>query len=386
MTKSSSNDRPVPSPADAFASGVVDRVRDAGNAWKLPGGEIHLPDVFGFCRGVKRALTMLQKAVADHAGHDGRLVLLGQIIHNPWVNSYFEDLGVRILSCDQIEHPGEHIGPGDYAIIPAFGVKLPVEKQLREIGCRIVDTSCGDVRRLWVWADRAAGQGYGVLIFGRGDHDETVVTRSRLEAAGGKYLVVGNLDQTRLLCDFIAGRRDAGEFSDVFGPGATNTADLDPLLRLAQVSQTTMLYDDTLAIRELVRAAFVERFGADEAEQRLLFQPTVCRATQARQTAAVELCRRGCDLVIVVGGFGSSNTRHLYELARLYVPALFIETADAIRGPDEIESFDPAKGLERVSDWLGDKRPLTVGVLAGASSPEVVIGQVLEKLARLLGG
>ena len=147
-----------------------------------------------------------------------------------------------------------------------------------------------------------------------------------------------------------------------------------------------MLYDDTQAVRELVRVAFVERFGAEEAERRLLFQPTVCRATQARQTAAVELCRRGCDLVIVVGGFGSSNTRHLYELARLYAPALFIETADAIHGPDEIESFDPAKGMQRITNWLGDKRPLTVGVLAGASSPEFVIGEVLEKLANLLGG
>lgn len=387
MTNEPANHPPAESPADPFASPLVDRVRAGGNVWRLPRGEIRLPSVFGFCRGVKRALTMLQQAVADHAAglHKGRLLLLGQIIHNPWVNRYFEDLGVRILSRGQIESPAEHITPADCAVIPAFGVELPIENELHSIGCRIVDTSCGDVRRLWAWADRAAGEGYGVMIFGRADHDETVVTKSRLAAAGGKYVVAARIEHTRVLCDLITGRRGGAEFAEQFGPQETNAADMARFERLAQVSQTTMLYDDTLAVRDLLRQAFVERFGQAEAEARLLFQPTVCRATQARQTAAVELCRQGCDLVIVVGGFGSSNTRHLFELARSYAPALFIETADAIRGSGEIEAFDLASGPRLVRDWLPDKRPLTIGVLAGASSPEIVVGQVLEKLAEFLG-
>ncbi|MFH1733016.1 MAG: 4-hydroxy-3-methylbut-2-enyl diphosphate reductase, partial [Planctomycetota bacterium] len=148
---------------------------------------------------------------------------------------------------------------------------------------------------------------------------------------------------------------------------------------------TTMLYDETTAVRELVRQAFVERFGPGQADERLLFQPTVCRATQARQNAAVELCRQGCDLVVVVGGFGSSNTRHLFELARGLVPAWFIETADAIGGAREIETFDPAAGPHTVTDWLPTGRPRTIGVLAGASSPEIVVGLVLERLAAFLG-
>ena len=388
MTSNASHQGPHCTPDDGrdpFSSPVVDRVREAGNVWKLPRGEIRLPEVFGFCQGVKRALTMLQKAVADCAGAGRRLLLLGQIIHNPWVNSYFENMGVRILSREQIENPAEHITADDCAVIPAFGVKLPVEQQLRAIGCRIVDTSCGDVRRLWSWADRASEEGYGVLIFGRADHDETVVTKSRLDASGGRYVVAGDLDQTRKFCDLITRRRDGAEFASLFGPQATNASGLEPFARLAQISQTTMLYDETMAVRELVRQAFVERFGAEPADRRLLFQPTVCRATQARQTAAVELCRQGCDLVVVVGGFGSSNTRHLYELAHGLATAWFIEAADAIHSESEIETFDPAAGPSTVTDWLPKRRPLNIGVLAGASSPEVVVGQVLERLATFLG-
>jgi 4-hydroxy-3-methylbut-2-enyl diphosphate reductase len=334
---------------------------------------------------------MLQQAVAEYARQGPnaasakKLLLLGQIIHNPWVNSYFENLGVRILSREQIENPARHITADDCAVIPAFGVKLPVERQLEAIGCRIVDTSCGDVRRLWSWAGRASADGYGVLIFGRADHDETVVTKSRLEASGGRYVVACNLDQTRRFCELITGRRDPSEFAGLFGPQATNSQDLQPFQRLAQVSQTTMLHDETMAVRELVRQAFVERFGQGQADSRLLFQPTVCRATQARQTAAVELCGQGCDLVVVVGGFDSSNTRHLYELARGLAPAWFIETADAIHSQSEIETFDPAVGPRTVADWLPARRPITIGVLAGASSPEIVVGQVLERLATFLG-
>ncbi|MCD6303781.1 MAG: 4-hydroxy-3-methylbut-2-enyl diphosphate reductase, partial [Planctomycetes bacterium] len=115
--------------------------------------------------------------------------------------------------------------------------------------------------------------------------------------------------------------------------------------------------------------------------------PTVCRATQARQAAALELCRRGCDVVVVVGGFGSSNTRHLYELARGFGPTWFIEDAEAIRSSRLIETIDLARNERYAAeDWLPARRPLRVGVLAGASSPEIVVGQVVSRLAELITG
>jgi len=384
------SDRSTSSPGrgegpSAFASELIDRIRTAGNVWALPGGEIRLPEVFGFCRGVKQALAMLQEAVATHADHGGRLFLLGQIIHNPWVNSYFQARGVRILSRDQTQQLERHIGPGDCAVIPAFGVELPVEKRLRAIGCQIVDTSCGDVRRLWRWAGRAAEEGYGVLVFGRANHDETVVTKSRLAAVGGQYLVVGDMDQTRGFCELIAGRRPAAAFRKHFHAEATNAESLQPFQRLAQVSQTTMLYEETLTVRKLVRRAYAERFGEAGLDERLVFQPTVCRATQARQAAAVELCQSGCDLAVVVGGFGSSNTRHLYELASGYVPAWFIEDARALRSARELETIDLRASRPCVAaDWLPGRRPLRIGVLAGASSPEIVVGEVVRRLAEFL--
>ncbi len=369
---------------DVFGSEVVDRVRAAGNVWRLGGGELVLPSVFGFCRGVRRALNMLSDAVDRHAATGKKLVLLGEIIHNPWVNDYFRARGVRILGGDERDRLEEFVSSSDCGVIPAFGVPLEIERRLRATGCEIVDTSCGDVRRLWTWADRAAADGYGIMIFGRARHDETVVTKSRLAAAGGSYLVVGSLDEARMFCDMLCGRRPAEKFLETFGPDVTNAETIQPLTRLAQVSQTTMLYDDTMRLRELLQSAFDEKFSG-EAGDRLVFQPTVCRATQSRQAAAVELCRSGCDVVIVVGGFGSSNTRHLYELAREYCPAWFIENAEAIRSAEQLFAFDPKNAHPAVmNNWLAGGKPVRIGVLAGASTPEIVVGEVLTRLAEFI--
>ena len=370
---------------DIFSSEVVDRVRRGGNVWQLPGGQLLLPRVFGFCRGVKRALRMLEQAVAEHKGQAGTLVLLGEIIHNPWVNAYFSKRGVRILTPEQCGELENHVRPGDWGVVPAFGVLPALEQRLVGIGCRVIDTSCGDVRRLWAWAERAAHAGCGVLIFGRVNHDETVVTKSRLAAVGGKYVVSNDLDKIAAFCDMLCGRRDASEFRQVFDDQATNAETLEPFGRLAQVSQTTMLYDETLKVRELIREALAEHVDDDAAKDRLLFEPTVCRATQQRQSAAVELCRTRPDLVMVVGGFGSSNTRHLYELARQHAAAWFIEDAEAIVSREELMTLDPSgSGPTIARNWLPSARPLRIGVLAGASSPEVVVGQVLERLAEFL--
>ena len=340
--------------------------------------------MFGFCHGVKRALAMLERAVADESTDRTRLLLLGEIIHNPWVNDHFRKLGVRILSEAQRHELPKLLTPADRAVIPAFGVPLPMERTLDVIGCRVIDTSCADVRRLWQWAEAAAGKGFGILIYGRAQHDETVVTKSRLEAVGGKYLVVGDLSEAERFCRMVAGAEEAGGFASAFGPEATNARTLEPLLRLAQVSQTTMLHSDTMRVRQRLKEAFAARFGPVRGD-RVVFEPTVCRATQDRQAAAVELCRQGCDLVVVVGGFGSSNTRHLHELAREYCPALFIEDAGAIVSRTAIRAFDPERRCPvEVDGWCPDRRPLRIGVLAGASSPEVVIGEVLERLAAVL--
>lgn len=369
---------------ECFRSDTVDRVRDAGSEWPLPGGTLKLPKVFGFCRGVERALAALEQAVEEgQAG--GRIVLLGEIIHNPWVNEFFRRRGVGILAPDQREQLEEHLGPSDIAIIPAFGVPPDIQRRLEAIGCDVVDSSCGDVRRLWAWAKRAAREGYAVAIFGRPNHDETVVTKSRLAEAGGRYVVLQDLRRVEDFCRQIAHPDATPPFAEVFDSDETNAGSPADFERLAQVSQTTMLYEQTMRVRSRIEQAFVNRFGQEEARRRLLFQPTVCRATQRRQEAAVELCQSGCDLVIVVGGVGSSNTRHLYELARQYVPAFFIEDARSIVSADEIETFAPPSPTPSVErGWLPAGRPLTIGVLAGASCPEIVIGEVLDTLANLL--
>ena len=387
-----SSGEPMPRPASGqqlaglgriFHSDVVDRVRAAGNVWRLAGGHLMLPEVLGFCRGVERALEMLGQAVARCAARGRSVFLLGEIIHNPTVNDTFRRKGVRLLTGEEIEHLDRHVGPDDCAVIPAFGVPLPVVRALEAIGCEVVDTSCGDVRRLWRWCETAVARGYNVLIFGRARHDETVVTKSRLAAAGGKYVVVGSLEQTRQFCRFITAQAPAEAFGRTFGPEATNARSPAAFERLAQVSQTTMLYDETTAVRDVLGEAFARRFGP-ESPERLLLHPTVCRATQDRQTAADELCRQ-CDLAVVVGGFGSSNTRHLYELASERVAAVLIEGAASIRSADEIESIAAdGTGPAVIGHWLPARRPLRIAVLAGASCPEAVIGDVLQRLSEFL--
>ncbi len=368
-----------------FTSRRVAQLRRSGNVWQLPGGQIRLPRVFGFCRGVTLALASSLEALHRHESDGKRLVLLGEIIHNPWVNEYFRQRGVGFLSRDQRRRIEEYVGKDDCAIIPAFGVPVDIEQRLRGIGCEIVDASCSDVRRLWNWAAHAADEGFGVLIFGRSRHDETIVTKSRLEAEQGHYVVLGDLDQVETFCKALASGEDSFNPRRQFGEDASNAQGLWPLLRLAQVSQTTMLYGQTLEVRERLGEAFDARFGSDAARRRLLFQPTVCRATQDRQSAAEELCSSPCDVTFVVGGVGSSNSRHLLELAAKYCPAYFIEDAQDLLGPERIRCYDFARDCHvEVEGYLPQRRPVTLGILAGASSPEIVVGGVVERLAEFL--
>ncbi len=208
--RNNSDNQPTPSgprQLEAFRSELVDKVRRSDNVWDLPGGQLLLPDVFGFCRGVTRALAVLSKRIRSDPKEGKHLFLMGQIIHNPWVNNYFQHKNVRILSETERMTVERFVTADDCAVIPAFGVSLEIERKLQAIGCEIIDTTCPDVRRLWAWADHAASEGYALLIFGRSGHDETVVTKSRIEAVGGKYLVVGRVEQAHQFADMITGPR-----------------------------------------------------------------------------------------------------------------------------------------------------------------------------------
>jgi 4-hydroxy-3-methylbut-2-enyl diphosphate reductase len=374
----------------AFHSPLVDSIRGARPAGvlSLPGGRLVLPEVFGFCRGVRRALNIAEQAVEEHSRrrHPGRVVLLGEIIHNPWANEHFRRRGVAILSRKQVADVEHHVRPDDCVLIPAFGVLPDAARRLATIGCRVVDCSCGDVIRLWRWCEQAAAASFGVVLFGRATHDETVVTKNRLAEAGGRFLVVENVEQARRVGQWlITGAPTPDDFRKQFNADATNADSFGPFERLALASQTTMLYDDTMRVCNILLAALTERFGPAEAKTRLRFQDSVCRATQNRQNAAAKLCRSGGDVIIVVGGFGSSNTRHLHQLAAEHGPAWLIEDAAAIRSREELLAFDPATyGPQVVRNWLPKKRPLRIGILAGASTPEAVVGEVLQELSTFL--
>ncbi len=366
-----------------FSAALIDSKRAAGEdlTWRVGEWELALPDIFGFCRGVSRALHKAAAAVA--AAGDGRVLLLGPIIHNPWVNDYFRAQGVEILSRRPDRNPADMPGRKDTVIIPAFGGSPRVIEKLKRIGCRLVDCSCGDVMRVWQWSRRAVADGFGIIVYGRSGHDETVVTTERIMDAGGYYVVVEDLDETRAMAGLVTSGSE--DFARHFNPPVTNAAGLAPFLRAAQVSQTTMLYGRTVAVRDILRGAYEKRFGPEAAE-RLLFQPTVCRATQDRQDAAVRLCESGCDLVVVIGGFDSSNTRHLHELAAGYGPAFHVESAAAIESAARITARSATTGtVEPIDNWLSATGRGRIGLLSGASTPDIVTGRVLERLIAILG-
>ena len=370
---------------DPFQYALIDRIlaNPDGNFLAVPGGRIVLPAVFGFCSGVRRAVHKASVAVRD-ASEGQKIILLGELIHNPMVNEYFRQQGVKILEQDELELLKEHVTDSDRVIIPAFGAQGEVFSLLQNMGCDLVDCTCCDVRRLWAWSKRAVQDGAGVIIFGRKSHAETVVTKARIAGNGGYYIVLEDLEQTSMFADMI--RSGDKDIRSAFTPAATNASSIEVFYHATQISQTTMLYDETLRLRAALKDVYSLRFSEVDTKPRLRFQPTVCRATQDRQNAAIELCSQGgCDMIIVAGGFGSSNTMHLYQLASSYAPAYLIEDADAILSTDIIIAWnDSLASGHKTEGYMPSKRPLQIGLLTGASTPDIVTGQIVERLSQLL--
>ncbi|OGV69254.1 MAG: 4-hydroxy-3-methylbut-2-enyl diphosphate reductase, partial [Lentisphaerae bacterium RIFOXYA12_64_32] len=347
----------------------------------LPDGEIVvgpwrllLPRVYGFCGGVRHALHALEDALHRHP--ERQVWLLGDIIHNDTVNERFRRLGVRILENDHIDTGWTRASPEDLLVIPAFGLPLEVEQRVRESGLRpeqIVDTTCAYVKRVWTFVQDAAAQQRTILFHGTPGHPETRATLSRALTPQNAAILIPD----PVAAEKVAAAIRLGSLADLTGCDVRNRDRVD-LRRLAIANQTTMLCAETRAIENLVAAA-VKAVGGD-----LRRAETLCRATQQRQDAALALCRRGCDLVLVLGGFASSNTTQLYRLAARHCPAYFIRNADAFTR-HTIEHFRPETGkVENTSDWL-PTLPGRIGLLAGASCPPDDVRAAVRKLQDILG-
>jgi 4-hydroxy-3-methylbut-2-enyl diphosphate reductase len=312
--------------------------------------------------------------------------LTGEIIHNPHVNDRLRAQGIRFLS-----DPGESwaaLGPDDVVILPAFGVSIDDMLRLQEQGCTLVDTTCGSVLNVWKNVRRYAREGFTAVIHGKVQHEETRATASQAtQFPGGRYLIVRDLDEADRVCRFIRTGDGADDlvasFGEAMSPGFNPLTDL---ARVGCANQTTMLMTESLHIGEMVRDAMADRYGHDALAERFRSFDTICSATQERQDAVIALLdEQPLDLMVVIGGYNSSNTCNLAKICEARVPTYHIadptclQSAERIRHRPIGEPSTAQVPEQATPSWL-PAGAVRVGLTAGASTPNNVVGQVIERL------
>jgi 4-hydroxy-3-methylbut-2-enyl diphosphate reductase len=375
----------APALAADYHSAIVTRLKAAGHVLVVGDLTFRLAREFGFCYGVDRAVEYAYETCRRFPGRS--IHLTGEIIHNPHVNRRMEEMGIRFLRRAPGGAPGfDGISPGDVVILPAFGVTVEELRSLREAGAILVDTTCGSVLNVWKNVERFSSTGFTALIHGKYAHEETRATASRAsQYPGGMYLVVRDRAEAEIVCDYIRRGGDAAAFLARFARACSPGFDPErDLRRVGLANQTTMLSTESLEIQTLVREALVDRYGAGEIESRFRAFDTICSATQDRQDAVLDLLTTRPDLMVVIGGYNSSNTTHLAALAARTVPAYHIEDAACV-GAGAIRHKPPGgAGEVETTGWLPAGR-VTIGLTAGASTPNNKIGEVVEAIAGLRG-
>ncbi len=370
--------------AQAYDSALVERVK--ANDFRYESGRltVHLAREFGFCYGVDRAVDYAYQARKRFP--DRNVVLTGEIIHNPHVNDRLREVGIRFLS-----DPGQDaatLGPNDVVILPAFGVTVPQMAQLSAQGCTLVDTTCGSVLTVWKNVIRYAQDGFTSIIHGKVKHEETQATASQaLKYENGHYLVVLDHAEAAFVCDYIRNGGSRQAFLNRFAGAASPGFDPDRHLeRVGCANQTTMLMTESLEIGEMFRAALLDRYGEADLAQHFRAFDTICSATQERQDAVIALLgEEALDLMLVVGGYNSSNTCNLARICAEKVRTYHLADPQSLVSPDELR-FRPVgapsttQGVEEVAHGWLPPGVVTVGLTAGASTPNNIVGEVIRRL------
>ncbi len=368
-----------------YRSDIVDKIRRNGGILTVGDITVRLAKQFGFCYGVERAIDLAY--AARKVFQDRRLFILGEIIHNPEVNEQISSLGIKNLMGKDKQAEITDLLPDDVVIVPAFGTEVSTMQQIKERGCQIVDTTCGDVMSVWKRVRKYASESATSIIHGKAEHEETKATSSRALGEGkGHYLVVLTLAETDYVCDYIRHGGNKQEFFQRFGNAYSPGFDPDVHLRTVGVAnQTTMLRGETEEVQRRIRQAITDRDGAEAAQNNFRFFDTICGATQERQDALRELLDVRMDLLLVVGGYNSSNTSHLAEMGEEKLPTFFVRNASRLLSTREILHYDLHERQEVIAEgWLPEGR-LVVGITAGASCPNNLIEETLIRLFELRG-
>jgi 4-hydroxy-3-methylbut-2-enyl diphosphate reductase len=366
--------------AENYHSALVEQIK--ANDFTYRGGRltVHLAREFGFCYGVDRAVDYAYQTRERFP--DRRVFLTGEIIHNPHVNEKLRAMGIGFLS--ETPEGLDHARADDVVILPAFGVTIAQLQQLERRGCTLVDTTCGSVLNVWKNVRRYAEGGFTSIIHGKVWHEETQATASHAVGDGGHYLVVLNLDEADRVCDYIRHGGDRDAFLRRFEKAVSNGFDPDRhLTRVGLANQTTMLMSESLEIGEHLKAAMADRYGAAAVADHFEAFDTICSATQDRQDAVVALLAgTGLDLMIVIGGYNSSNTCNLARICAASRPTFHIAAPDCLESPGRIR-HRPAGGTGEITTdaWLPASGPVAIGLTSGASTPDNLVGLAVTRLA-----
>jgi 4-hydroxy-3-methylbut-2-en-1-yl diphosphate reductase len=369
--------------AENYRSHLVERIRADGFVYRAGRLTLYLAREFGFCYGVDRAVDYAYQARERFP--DRPIYVIGEIIHNPYVNARLRALGLRFLTDPGVDRAS--LGPGDVVILPAFGVTAGELADLDRRGCTLVDTTCGSVLNVWKSVRRYAEQGFTAVIHGKARHEETRATASQAaRIAGGRYLVVLDVAEAGMVCEYIrhGGDREVflARFRDAASPGFDPDRDLE---RIGLANQTTMLMSESLQVEDMFRSAVRDRYGDSEGPRRFRAFDTICTATENRQDAVTALlAAERLDLMIVIGGYNSSNTGNLARICAGRVPTFHIVDPDCLVSAGVIR-HRPVGGADEVTTrgWLPATGEVAVGLTSGASTPDTLVGAAVERLAEL---
>jgi 4-hydroxy-3-methylbut-2-enyl diphosphate reductase len=375
-----------------YSGRLVDLLRERDFALTVGDTTVRLAREFGFCYGVERAVDYAYQTRAKFP--ERRVILVGEIIHNPHVNAKLRAMGVEILmprpsAQGAPEFDYSRIAPEDVVILPAFGVAISDFETLRGIGCVMVDTTCGSVLNVWKRVEGYAKDGFTALIHGKHYHEETRATASQVERyPGGSFLVVRDMAEARVVCEYIEqiGRgeqADRAAFLARFARAASPGFDPDVhLKRIGVANQTTMLASESLAIAAEVGNALERAYGAAYRAVNFRSFDTICSATQDRQDAVKELLAEPLDVMVVVGGYNSSNTMSLAAICAERVTTYHVQDAtclDVERGTIRHKPTGKPEEIE-TAEWLAAPGPVRVGITAGASTPNNKIGDAIARI------
>jgi len=370
-----------------YASAVVNRLRDSNFSLTVGPLTFRLAREFGFCYGVDRAVDYAYETRTKFP--DRRIRLVGEIIHNPHVNSRLREMGIEFLFREaNNQFDFSSVTRDDVILLPAFGVTVADFARLRDIGCVVVDTTCGSVLNVWKRVESYAKDGFTAVIHGKYYHEETRATASQVSRyPDGRYLVVFDMAEARQVCDFIEGKGTAEalerKFAEAVSPGFDFASGL---IKVGLANQTTMLSGESLAIAQEFRQSMVRRYGEAAVAEHFRTFDTICSATQERQDAVIALLDSPPDLMLVVGGYNSSNTNHLAALCRSEgIRTLHIEDSDAIDVATGSIRHQPGIKMAEVveTDWLQGARD--IGITAGASTPNNKIGETILNVCTVAG-